>query len=192
MSSSAGRRSVRVHPGCHAEGHRGGPRDLPGNLVGLGQGNRHGIDDRPIDTPRTPLGGPETPAEKLARLEAENAPLRAEKAKIETEKLILRQAAGTRVRSVHGRSVRPDPSLVLGDEGADHRRRGSLSRTKEFVAALRTSMVCCSSSAFFRFGSRISRAAELVVPSRSRRRSRTGGPSCAGSRGSSPFGRRSS
>jgi transposase len=47
----------------------------------------------PISSSRTPLGRPETQAEKVARLEAENAQLRAEKAKIETEKSILRQAA---------------------------------------------------------------------------------------------------
>jgi len=46
-----------------------------------------------ISTPRTPTGRPETPAEKVARLEAENAQLRADMAKIETEKSILRQAA---------------------------------------------------------------------------------------------------
>jgi transposase len=39
------------------------------------------------------LGRPETQAEKVARLEAENAQVWAEKAKIETEKSILRQAA---------------------------------------------------------------------------------------------------
>ena len=47
----------------------------------------------PISSPRTPLGLPESQAEKVARLEAENAQLRAEKAKIEIEKSILRQAA---------------------------------------------------------------------------------------------------
>jgi len=46
-----------------------------------------------ISTPRTSTGRPETPAEKVARLEAENAQLRADMAKIETEKSILRQAA---------------------------------------------------------------------------------------------------
>ena len=47
----------------------------------------------PINSRRIPSGRPETPAEKVARLEAEVAALRAEKAKIETEKSILRQAA---------------------------------------------------------------------------------------------------
>src|SRR3954471_10427067 len=47
----------------------------------------------PIRSPRTPTGGAETQAERVARLEAENAQLRAEKAKVETEKSILRQAA---------------------------------------------------------------------------------------------------
>jgi transposase len=46
-----------------------------------------------IAGPGAPSGRPETQAEKVARLEAENAHLRAEKAKIETEKSILRQAA---------------------------------------------------------------------------------------------------
>ncbi len=46
-----------------------------------------------ISSPRTPTGRPETQAEKVVRLEAENAALRAEKAKVETEKSILRQAA---------------------------------------------------------------------------------------------------
>ena len=47
----------------------------------------------PITSPHKPLSRPETQAEKVVRLEAENAHLRAEKAKIETEKSILRQAA---------------------------------------------------------------------------------------------------
>ena len=38
-------------------------------------------------------GRPETAAERLARLEAENAQLRADKTKLESEKAILRQAA---------------------------------------------------------------------------------------------------
>lgn len=46
-----------------------------------------------VHLPSRPLGRPETAAEKLARLEAENAQLKAEMAKIETEKKILRQAA---------------------------------------------------------------------------------------------------
>ena len=40
-----------------------------------------------------PLSGPETPEQKIARLEAENAALRAEKTKLSTEREILRQAA---------------------------------------------------------------------------------------------------
>ncbi|MET9318437.1 IS3 family transposase [Kribbella sp. NPDC003505] len=40
-----------------------------------------------------PASGPETPEEKIARLEAENAALRAEKTKLSTEREILRQAA---------------------------------------------------------------------------------------------------
>ena len=47
----------------------------------------------PITSLYKPLSRPETQAEKVARLEAENAQLRAEKAKVETEKSILRQAA---------------------------------------------------------------------------------------------------
>lgn len=47
----------------------------------------------PITRPPTPAGRPETAAEKLARLESENAQLKADMAKIETEKSILRQAA---------------------------------------------------------------------------------------------------
>jgi transposase len=46
-----------------------------------------------ISSLKTPVGRPETAAEKVARLEAEVAQLRADKAKIETEKSILRQAA---------------------------------------------------------------------------------------------------
>jgi len=46
-----------------------------------------------IHLPSRPLGRPETPPERLARLEAENAQLKAQLAKIETEKSILRQAA---------------------------------------------------------------------------------------------------
>lgn len=40
-----------------------------------------------------PPSGPETPEEKIARLEAENAALRADKTKLSTEREILRQAA---------------------------------------------------------------------------------------------------
>ena len=40
-----------------------------------------------------PPSGPETPEQKIARLEAENAALRAEKTKLSTEREILRQAA---------------------------------------------------------------------------------------------------
>ena len=48
----------------------------------------------------------------------------------------------------------PEPRPVLGDETADPRRGGSHSRTKKVVAAWRISIVL-SSSAFFRFSSRI-------------------------------------
>jgi transposase len=40
-----------------------------------------------------PPPGPETPEQKIARLEAENAALRADKTKLTTEREILRQAA---------------------------------------------------------------------------------------------------
>jgi transposase len=40
-----------------------------------------------------PPTGPETPEQKVARLEAENAALRAERTKLATEREILRQAA---------------------------------------------------------------------------------------------------
>lgn len=46
-----------------------------------------------LELPSGPLSGPETPEEKIARLEAENAALRAEKTKLSTEREILRQAA---------------------------------------------------------------------------------------------------
>src|SRR6202007_741245 len=63
----------------------------------------------------------------------------------------------------------PEAGLVLGDELADRtgqrRLRGSLSRAKKDVAALRISMVC-SSSALRRFRARISAAASLETPSR--------------------------
>lgn len=42
---------------------------------------------------RSALGEPETPEQRLARLEAENAALRAEQAKLVTEREILRAAA---------------------------------------------------------------------------------------------------
>jgi len=64
-------------------------------------------------------------------------------------------------------SARPrsdsEPSPVLGDQLTDHRRRGTLSRTKKLVAAFRISTVC-SSSPFLRFSSRISRADSVVPP----------------------------
>jgi transposase len=52
-----------------------------------------GTTTAPITSPRPTPGRPETAAERLARLEAENAQLKADMAKIETEKRILRQAA---------------------------------------------------------------------------------------------------
>jgi transposase len=69
----------------------------------LGIGTRTAPDGTRIRSPRasrTPRmpdtfvpGLPETPEQRLARLEAENAALRAEKTKLETEREILRQAA---------------------------------------------------------------------------------------------------
>src|SRR4051812_3457255 len=59
----------------------------------------------PINSRRIPSGRPETPAEKVARLEAEVAALRAEKAKIETEKSILRQAAKYFAGETHRRAA---------------------------------------------------------------------------------------
>jgi transposase len=47
----------------------------------------------PISITGAPEGRPEAPAEKVARLEAEVVRLRADMAKIETERSILRQAA---------------------------------------------------------------------------------------------------
>ena len=46
----------------------------------------------PRSAPADTVGRPETPAEKVARLEAENAVLR-RRSEVETEKKILRQAA---------------------------------------------------------------------------------------------------
>jgi transposase len=55
---------------------------------------------RPVSSHRSsrrsgsqPSAGPETPEQKIARLEAENAALRADKTKLTTEREILRQAA---------------------------------------------------------------------------------------------------
>jgi hypothetical protein len=63
----------------------------------------------------------------------------------------------------------PESVPVINDEFADRtgqrRLRGSLSRTKKDVAALRISMVC-SSSALRRLSARISAAASLETPSR--------------------------
>jgi len=69
----------------------------------LGTGTRTALDGTTTRTPRSvhapqpqPGGEPdpeETPEQRLARLEAENAALRAEKATLETEREILRQAA---------------------------------------------------------------------------------------------------
>lgn len=47
----------------------------------------------PLNSSKPPTGRPETASERVARLEAELAQLRADMAKIETEKSILRQAA---------------------------------------------------------------------------------------------------
>lgn len=47
----------------------------------------------PRPKPGQPAGTDETPEQRLARLEAENKALRAEKTKLETEREILRQAA---------------------------------------------------------------------------------------------------
>jgi transposase len=54
----------------------------------LGTGRKTTADDTGPDT-----GEPPTPQQRLARLEAENTALRAEKAKLETEREILRSAA---------------------------------------------------------------------------------------------------
>ena len=51
---------------------------------------------RPVNNPRSgtqPPSGPEAPEDKIARLEAENAALRADKTKLTTEREILRSAA---------------------------------------------------------------------------------------------------
>ena len=51
---------------------------------------------RPVSSYRSgsrPPTGPESPEQKVARLEAENAALRAERTKLATEREILRQAA---------------------------------------------------------------------------------------------------
>ena len=67
---------------------------------------------------------------------------------------------------------RSDPETVpvggdeLADRSGQRRLRGSLSRTKKDVAALRISIVC-SSSALRRFNARISAAASEETPSRS-------------------------
>ena len=57
----------------------------------------------------------------------------------------------------------PEPSTLLGDERTDQRRRGSLSRAKKLVAALRISTVS-SSSRFLRLSSRFSRAMSVGTP----------------------------
>jgi transposase len=72
-------------------------------LVRLGTGTKTASDGTSIRRPRSvhaprpqPRGEPdpgETPEQRLTRLEAENKALRAEKAKLETEREILRQAA---------------------------------------------------------------------------------------------------
>jgi transposase len=79
---------------------------LRGWLDRLGTGRKTAADGTPAPTPLTPrpprrpragagleVGEPETPEQRLARLEAENAALRAERAKLVTEREILRQAA---------------------------------------------------------------------------------------------------
>lgn len=48
---------------------------------------------KPQQPARSPLGAEETPEQRIARLEAENAALRAETAKLTTEREILRSAA---------------------------------------------------------------------------------------------------
>src|SRR5690242_16856504 len=80
---------------------------LRGWLDRLGTGRKTAADGTPAPSPLTPrpprrpragggpeigepvLGGPETPEQRLARLEAENAALRAERAKLVTEREIL-------------------------------------------------------------------------------------------------------
>lgn len=72
-------------------------------LDNLGTGTRTGPDGtrsrsaRSVRAPRQSSGAvpeaDETPEQRLARLEAENKALRAEKTKLETEREILRQAA---------------------------------------------------------------------------------------------------
>lgn len=57
----------------------------------------------------------------------------------------------------------PEPSAMPGNERTDQRRRGSLSRAKKVVAALRISMFS-SSSRFFLRSSRNSWDSRVVIP----------------------------
>jgi transposase len=80
---------------------------LRGWLDRLGTGRKTAADGTASRSPLTPrpprrpraggepevVGAPEMPEQRLARLEAENAALRAERAKLVTEREILRQAA---------------------------------------------------------------------------------------------------
>ena len=87
-----GRRSVRVHRGATLSGVADDLGDLQrhaGELVrALGTGTAAGS----LTAPPNP-GRAESPAAKIARLEARVAELEAERKKTETEKSILRQAA---------------------------------------------------------------------------------------------------
>jgi len=79
-----------------------------------GTGKKTTADDTTISRPSRPRqretgtgAGPETPEEKIALLEAENAELRAEKTKLTTEREILRRLlpVGQTTRTCHGRSA---------------------------------------------------------------------------------------
>ena len=81
----------------------------------------------------------------------------------------------------------PEPSTMLGDERTDQRCRGSLSRTKKVVAALRISMVC-SNSAILRFELPVLPGSWPWSPRHAaRHRPRLDGPTYAASPRSSPI-----
>ncbi len=65
----------------------------PGTLSAWVKTFGAGSTTAPLNSSKPPTGRPETAAEKVVRLEVEVAQLKADKAKIETEKSILRQAA---------------------------------------------------------------------------------------------------
>ena len=139
---SAGRRLVRVHAGRDAARDRGRPGDLAGHLArwveAYGTGKKTAADGtqrrsacRRAPRCRAPSRATESPEARIARLEAENAQLRAEKTKLDDR-------AGHPAPG--GQVFRRGDALVNRFQFvADHRHAFEVKRLCEIVEVARSS-----------------------------------------------------